>query len=385
MFLDLPEDLTVALLSEWLESSLIDLSHLDVACCSHASRSYWLHVLRQIRPLEDDATSCNSLAWLHNRDILMHTLRVRLDQKDWKELSKLSLSFRTTSLKCLQCSFPQAISTLLAFFPCLTSLEVDCGYWNSRTVVDLPSPPSLRRLSLQNFWKVKGAKPVALLLAVCATLEEFYCNSTDKRMVQTLTAHCTTLKKLNCFFHLGVTAESIKALCSNNSQLAHVEFNGAPMSSGLILSILAACPWIRDVVFTDYEGKTSHSGLLSSNLLQGLDMFRMWPFEYNFSPCESGHSRRCCEIVVHEHTESTPSFIRTLFTTTSFAIRGFTLNESVHIVISANSLRLLVDAHGDTLEKCELCLFYDVNRANIQDFLSRCPNMMELTLTLRGW
>lgn len=79
ILLDLPEDLSVALLSEWLEHSLLDLSHLDAACCHHASRQRWLHVLRCVRIEEAKAPAKplrNFLVWLHDRDVAVNKLRV---------------------------------------------------------------------------------------------------------------------------------------------------------------------------------------------------------------------------------------------------------------------------------------------------------------------
>lgn len=124
MFRHLPEDLCVALLSEWLKDGLIDLSQLDVACCNRASRRSWLQVLRRVRIKEADAgaSACSCLSWLHDRDVLVSKLSLGLGKEDVQELSK-SLRIRTTWLDCHR-TLMHATPTLLPLFPNLTSLEL---------------------------------------------------------------------------------------------------------------------------------------------------------------------------------------------------------------------------------------------------------------------
>lgn len=61
------------------------------------------------------------------------------------------------------------------------------------------------------------------------------------------------------------------------------------------------------------------------------------------------------------------------------AIRAINSADDV-VNVSANMLRALADFHGPTLEKCDVVLALDVFAADLQYFISRCPNMVELLL-----
>lgn len=381
MFLALPEDLSVVLLSEWLESRLSDLSHLDVACCNRASRSCWLQVLRQVqvhRTTDAAYPFFNFLKWLHDRNVLVHSLRVEMKEEYGEKLSKLSLSFRTTSLRETH-TLPvrsETIQTLLSCFPCLTSLDLHCRQLLDGFFPDLSYCPPLRQLRLRDCWNTNMSNANMLLVRVGVTLEDLHCDFVDELMVMTLTQHCKALRKLSCIFPHTVTAEAIVALCSNNSQLTHVDFSGKHVTNDVILSILAACPNMRDVAL-GVRCKVTYD-LLSAPAVQELDRVSLWPFDLRFSPCEAGGSRRCCEMAVNADT----GFLSALIAISPLLIRAITFSDGQYVVVATpDVLRALADFHGWSLEKCKLNFWDDVKQDDVQYFLSRCPNMVDLSLT----
>lgn len=213
-----------------------------------------------------------------------------------------------------------------------------------------------------------------LLMTLCATLQELHYDSIEEGMVMLLAEHCSTFKKLACHFHTNVTQESIQLLCCTNFQLVRIEFDGNSVTHDLILAILAACPAIKEVVLGE-DGSAARFSLLSSHAIRTLTLLSVWPVECRIFSSDS--SGRCCEVFFNEPVEL--NFLRTM----PLPIRGITFRWRYGSHIAADLLRVLADSHGHTLEKCKLFLHESMNRTDLQYFLSRCPNMSDLSLNFQ--
>lgn len=300
--------------------------------------------------------------------------------------SNLTLSLQTTSVEFHHDpnsgSNPQPIHRLLSFFPCLTSLDMDCHYAADDLFPDSWCPP-LRQLRLRRYGAVNMSKVVALLSAVCDTLEELHCDRMDEQLVLALTDHCRSLKKLSGYFHDNATSASIMSLCANSSHLITVDFNSSIITDELLVSILSACPAIRDVVLGEYC-EIDPSELLSSPVVHALDSFTMRSFVFRMFPCESPRSKRCCEIEAMRkpvfHDGELP-FLRSFSTEAAMLIRSITISKSSGFTITGEYLRMVA---GCAMQKCVLYLAYGVQQADVQYFLSHCPNMVDLPLSSHG-
>lgn len=154
-----------------------------------------------------------------------------------------------------------------------------------------------------------------------------------------------------------------------------MSFIGKLVTNDIILSILTACPWIREVVVGE-PNTISHPSLLASPAVHALDSLKVWPFEYRFYPSKYS-TGRCCDVVIRRRANMY------ILCTLAVAIRGLDCAD-YGIGFFADSLSMLADTHGLTLERCNLLLGDDVNTAEMEYFLSRCPNMVELSLTPHG-
>lgn len=157
-----------------------------------------------------------------------------------------------------------------------------------------------------------------------------------------------------------------------------VDFNSGIITDVLLLSIFSACPSIREVVLGEYC-EIDPSALLTSHTVHALDSLIMESFVFRMFPCESSRSKCCCEIVIKDGGDM--AFLHTFFANTLMAMRGITFSESDSVPITTDMLRILADAYGHSLEKCELHLSNDIEQEDMQYFLSHCPNMVELSLT----
>lgn len=133
------------------------------------------------------------------------------------------------------------------------------------------------------------------------------------------------------------------------------------------LSVLAACPWIREL-----ELGQSHREITDFSALCLSMLSKTWNL-VSAIICLSFRSNdgtgRCCEIFANGRANL--EFLCTF--------PGISCGEGA--VFAAHVLRHVGDIFGRTFEKCDIFLGEDVSPADLQSFLSRCSNIFDLTLT----
>lgn len=360
------EDLTILLLCDWLQVSLIALSRLDVAFCCRSSRSAWRHILSQVRIKEDKAKRpiSNMLQWLHIRQVNVELLNIGVRIANGLDSSSPALHLKTKSIRFIPCpvsSISFNLSVFLSYFPHLTSL--DCSgcqqLSDSHLSVIGAQRLSLRRLTLQQCKELSAEGIAEVCVTLSAGLEELHCEGIRDGMMQQLAACCSRMKKLTCSTIDCLHPTSFVSFCSSNPLLSHVTIDGPAVTNVLVEGILLTSPRLQHISIGTRSAVTSEILSFitdrSSSYVNKLHFFGLSGTLIDFHFPQGASSREVyCEVTVkHRGEYFTPrSCLACLMT----PIYSLVLSKGDGAKIGSTDIRLLADLHGHTLRKAVLML-----------------------------
>lgn len=383
----LPEDLTVVLLSDWLQVGLITLSHLDVAWCHRASRSNWLSVLSKIRIADENIRNpvCNFASWLQERHVnVIHFVTQLAYLHDMEAIPHFSL--RTVSLALKGHSTPARYQQYLSWFPQLTALDCIQSVLSDRYLVEmcrLRCP--LRKLALE-FERVCSPAAIAgVIIATCSNLEDLSCHTVDYGLLSRLNESCRKLKAID-WMEADMEPAQLISYLSDNPQLTHVSIGGRAVTDDVIAHVLISCPEITVINHNDTSPLVNMSfaflkPLTNLNCAIKLKNIQIFPFYLEFSPCSTNSERRICDVTLFAVLPDESAMFSMLSHLTA-PLRSVTAWKGKYgALCGAKSLLLLAKSHGCSLEKLSIQLGEDVTRMEVQQFLAHCPNLIILSLT----
>lgn len=377
----LSEDLTLLLLTEWLQVSLVTLSRLDIAFCSRSTRRWWILVLQQLRLPEGTARQPMDrfLLWLHARRVHVEHLCVGVRVANGLQHVPLPgpLAFRTTSIRFNPCPFSSItfnIQAFLSWFPHLASL--DWGGCHQLQDMHLLALPPLRRLILRNCKMLSPGAISDAVAAIGAGLEELHCEGANDLMLRRLAVSCAQMKKITFSSIHSLSSSAMVLFCSSNPQLHCIYMDGPAVTDALVQAALLTCPLLKELDIGMRSAVTYEllSFITNSAFINKLAFVHLSGTLIRFHPQGEG-----CEVTVrHRAALCGPSCCLSCL---NIPIRELTLSQGDGAVIHRSDLRLLADLHGSALLVATLMLSADIERADVQYFLSHCPNMCKLFMS----
>lgn len=359
----LPEDLTVVLLSDWLEVNIFDLSLLDVAWCNHQTRGIWLHALSKLRlqtRREKSRTPLSNFAyWLHNRHVNQMKLEIELDHMQFDPEEGLpQFVLRTTHLSVIGTTTPAVILQLLSWFPQL--IRFDC---RDAMMSDGSSPAAIPQV----------------MSSLKHTLESLSCHKVTSEVAW----NYKNLKSI-LWKDVDMDPNEFMLFVSSNPQLIEVSIGGRAFTDDVIAHLLVTCPDISLVNNCFQEPLNGISftflkAVANVHCAKALDCIQLFPFTLNYLPC-SVHGR-VCELALscnwpHEAT------VHSLLSHLTTPLRKVTTwTDQCGAFFGAASLLILAEKHGQSLTELRIQLGRDVGRKDVQQLVGQCPNLISLTLT----
>lgn len=416
MLLDLPQDISFTILGDWLGAGVRQLSVLDVAFCNHSIREDWLLTLPhfKLKHMSFALSLYPLLAWLYKRRVYFVAATVlklkAVNALENADLTKFSFP-RTRKITfpydrdvvypdeffpdCNVGATPFGICSFLSLFPNLTSFTTaDC--WPKHHLLEL----------LQLRWKLKelvvggvdGYPCVfaALVVQVSSTLESLECLELDNWGMLKVSKCCRRLKKLATSVGIVFDFSTVRAVCSANPNLEHIDF------STLFCQRKGNAP--SDVVDGEPEDefdmsittKDMERVALLCPKLKRLILDRNNRLEYHFIPfliancrhLKQVHARgvkmtimqykgrKCCNVLGIHMLENAVEVLENI----PLPIVHFGL-EKRKIHVNCNVLQRLGDKHSSSLESVHLCLEKDVLKEHMAVFCKICPNLTIISLS----
>lgn len=381
----LPEDLTFVLLTDWLCVWLDLLSAVDVACCNHSCRPAWLLALSKVRRATWHTYKpiCNYLQWLHDRRVHISTLDV--DPRILVELDDSSPAFAvsTTAVEFHSCShdIPFGVQRFLAYFPHLQELTWRGSGLTDHQALELTNLRApLRRLQLDDN-KLSPAVIAGICMPICNTLEDLSCDRVDDMLLWRLARCCQRITSVSWESVECMQTASLLAFFAANSHMQRIYFGGKIVTNTLLHGILAVCPDLEYVhigetspatidMFTAFSNPT-HAKLKQVDMLNVTVRFISTP-------------TRVCEVATigtgFGDYDFTCNDMDDLLGALHTPMRSLRIDQSAFLEVSvdASNICILANLHGRSLQVLDL--WFDAERAEVQYFLKRCPNLVEMFL-----
>lgn len=400
MLLELPQDLLICMLSEWLAVGLKDLSQLDVAIgWGGSATQHWLALLADLRlgtcKLPLSIHSC--LTWMHARRLQVTGIVVQMAVVNSLDGQALPFAFASiTALVFDSHSFarsPFGLKELLIMLPNVSSIDfTECAVDEQHLLelLDLPLP-RLKELNLH--WAVVGNMTSAAVAAVAkhfsATLEVLRCDVLDDYAVRKLATSCRALTAIEWSVHGLKSAQYLLELCAHNAQLAIVKlwschgYSSEIMTNAFVISLSLACPLLQEI-WLDSADPVEY--LVLPALFANCKLLHTAVFgDARLSLHRCGDGTRVCDVfcaICDLQVEHSTDLLVAL----TLPVRRFGWMEAEddpeelfecvldkELPVNRQALCLLVE-HARTLEDIRIDITVDVVPEDLQQLLRSCAN-----------
>lgn len=391
MFATLPEDITKAIIIEWLNTNGEALSTLDVAYCGHNTRREWLNLLPCLTlanpPIKQALDAF--LAWVNTRKLKMDAITVDLSSVSVLDRSELLpfifptvATVQLTNTKDVRNSY--GLAELIALCPYITTLNAEaCLGIQLLALVDTAAP--IRELRLQKYLGT-AAPVVALCIKLCTTLEVLHCDVLDDVSIGLLSRRCKHLKTIIWSLEHLTQTDTLLEFFAANPALQHIEcapLNPTPtapiynqISDSFVGKMTTLCPNLLQL-------RLRHRTMLDFRalpvILQNCFHIRVVYIVgtlLRFEKQTNGQSY--CIIAAINIAYPTATFAA-LLDALPCPIYEFGGEDCRCIGIDVGALNLLVDRHGSSLKKIWLIAEKREEEA-VSRMISRCPNLASLRL-----
>lgn len=394
VLLELPQDILICVLSEWVDVDLNALSQLDVAVSSMVLREgHWLPLLAQLQLKEIHVPPSiqSALSWMHERNLKIQ--KIDAGMRDVNGLEGVSFPFSFPA--ALSVSFPWQRSAtcnpfglreFLSLFPSMTALDfTSCSLHDHQLLELIAAPalplPFLRELDLNNYNHITPASVATLVSYFSSTLEELYCDVLDDCAIKKLGRCCAGMRKIGWSLDAVKDEAVILDFFSRNPNIVFINFqsgndeSNALVTNSFVARVAVLCPQLRDF------------------WLEPSDPVDYYVLPVVFAQCKhlsfvsvrnayltltngSGGAKHCAANFV---SNSDPDCLTSLLEKMTLPV-----HKLCAVSINRQGLKLLGERNGSCLVTIKLTLSADIERQDMREFIARCPNLLCLKLSGRA-
>lgn len=285
-------------------------------------------------------------------------------------------------------SSPFGLRTFFALVPGMETLSFAGCPVNDHQLLELShfTQAPIKTLKLAGCNCISAAVVASLVNTISSTLEVLECDVLDDWAVQTISRNCRQIRSIRWTLHsTTIRTESILAFCKNNGYLKSMAFIGedkgpSPVTNELISSITAVCPHLQSVELVCTAA--DHNSLFA--LLDNCQRLQFISVKVSCVECttikihgSSGGQRTC---TLRWYGPNGFGYHLLSHFPRDLLVSAIGSGSKLYL-LDRQGLHLLGQRHGPTLLTVGLMLGLDVLKADIQIFLTCCPNLSTLIVT----
>lgn len=405
MLLQLPQDIAICVLTEWLVVDLEEISKLDVAICNSSMRAdSWLPLLPLLRLSESHLplSICCLLPWLHSRNVRVEKVVAPMSAMAQLEGifdTVVSVPFAFPATTCITfdpqdngADNPAGIKEFLSLFPNLSVLQFKfCQIYDSQLLELLELPlPHLKVLSLNHCGMITSSAIATVVRHVGSSLQELFCDLLTNASMRKLAQYCSKLTRIGWVMDLQMDISQILKFCACNPALVFIRFNAVGIEwtermTDMVQQMATLCPHLQELIFTTNDLLSLYVISTCAAYCADIQIIEVCGAVVCFHETADTEDGRFCNVGwTKDDDERDDVLIRRVLVVLEnldgLPIREFGV-ESNHILVDPEILCLLADSNGNNLRSVWLKMDVNVSRKHVLYLLEKCPHLTCLRMS----